>query len=257
MGRPDHAVAQHAHALVRGHRRPGLPGLLRSGRRADDRRARAAELAALVGHAGRADLRDLGRRGLASGRVHLLRNPLHAGHRLLVRIDELAGAGRGLGADGGGDRIRTGLPGILLEASGAGHHADAGPDADDPRLRLSAADSASVRVRPRRGPDCEHPLRLPSHGAEHPPRAVARAGGGDRGRADVRRHPGSALLAGARPERAAPDPAGREPDDHGGILDGDHRLDHRRNRRHRVGGALHHAQGAVRRESAGRPRDSR
>ena len=53
--------------------------------------------------------------------------------------------------------------------------------------------------RPRRGPDCEHPLRLPSHGAEHPPRAVARAGGGDRGRADVRRHPRSASSGGCAP----------------------------------------------------------
>ena len=102
------------------------------------------------------------------------------------------------------------------------------PDADRTRLRLPAADPAAVRLRTRGGPDREHPLCLSADGAEHASRALARTGGGDRGRTDGRRHPEPALLARACTQRPAPDPARREPDHHGRVLDGDHRLDHRR-----------------------------
>ena len=69
---------------------------------------------------------------------------------------------------------------------------------------------------------------------------------GRRGGADGGRHPEPALLAGPHAQRAPADPPRREPDHHGGVLDGDHRLDHRRDGRHRLGGASHHAQGALR-----------
>ena len=54
-----------------------------------------------------------------------------------------------------------------------------------------------------------HPLCLSADGAEHASRALARAGGGDRGRTDGRRHPEPALLARACTQRPAPDPARR------------------------------------------------
>jgi len=86
------------------------------------------------------------------------------------------------------------------------------------------------------------PVCLSTHGPQYDHRPAGRSGGGYRIRPDERCSPIAAFLKRASFHRATSDPAGCEPDHDGVSVNGDHRLDHRRYKRHRVGGATHHPQ---------------
>ncbi len=171
---------------------------------------------------------------------------LSRGGRLLAPEHEHAGPGAARRSALGGRRVPTGCARPPPAQGDPRHRGRARLHADHAGLRLSHSAAAALRLRPGGRPDRQRHLRHPANGPQH----AARPAAGPARRQGIGRHerlhaaPG--LLACRGADSAAADPGRHQPDDHGRAQRRHHRLDHRRLRGHRLGGAVLHAQGRIR-----------
>ena len=169
-----------------------------------------------------------GRGSLVAGKLetgaHLC--PLADLHRLVGDVDGDGGylhPGAGRGDRHRGHRRAAGHLGGAAAHGGARHAPDPGLFADDPQLCLPGAGDHALQ----RGPRARHhrvrALRAaaadPPHHAGHPSGGRGRSGGGRL----LRLHAHADAEQGAVSPGAAADHARRQPGDHDGAVDGDHR----------------------------------
>ncbi len=191
------------------------------------------------------------RLGLAARLVHLPLPALHGRRRLLGRKHGDAGARRHFDPAIGLHRPVPGIVGRALRPRAAGPGTGPGCHADGADLRLPDAADPAARLRACRRPDRQRDLRHPADGPQrdgqcrrsaHQYRGIRRYG---------RLYAAAVDLVGAGSRRHAGYHARAQSMRDGGAQHGDHRLHHRRLRRHRLGGAVDAAQGGDRSQPAG------